>query len=860
MDSFKMSFIITVFNEEKTITQFLESVANQSKLPDEIIIVDAGSKDNTVSKIQKFKSKRKKNFNLKIFVKKGNRSIGRNYAIKKSTFNIILSSDAGCILDKNWIKNLVLPFKDKNIDVVSGYYKPIAKNVFQKCLATYTSVMPDKIDKENFLPSSRSVAFRKSAWKKAGGYPENLDTCEDLVFDKRMKDLNLKFFFAKNAVVYWPQRKNLKQAFKQFFNYAVGDGYANYFRPQTPFLFLRYLFAIYLVIISVIIKSLLLYGLVFLAPVLYLIWAIVKNYEYVGNKEALFFLPLLQITSDIAVLFGTTWGYVKHLLKINYLLAIRNNFPLLILLVVYSLSVLSMIGVGIPNQFHPFPYQMDEWHQSQSVRDVFKFGTLNLSGAANGTMFHFFLSGILLLPFIVFKIVNPFVIKNAIDAIPMQEKLFIILRLNTLFFGVLTLIFMWKIARKLKLNSFLAVALFFVTSAWLSLSNFFKYDIALTFWVVLSLYYLIKYRFSPTFSNFVLGSIFCALAFSVKVSGLPLLPILVLAYFLFTPSIIKNLKTLIAGLFIYFLTAIFFGIPDIVFGGRSMFDYLYLNIVTSPSSSGAFNLGTSLWNFTLLHKLPLIFGHVFYFFSIVSIIFILGLLIKNFLDKKYVEFKTELFLFLSFALFALSVAWLRVFISANRLLVVLPFLVIFDLIFINKAQSFLQKRRIFLLIATAIFVILFLIQVFESYLWVGLRFSALPEQAASAWVLKNIPANSGVGLENIPLYQNIPDYMLKEFYNKQYYSGTKTRYNYTIVSSNSKVFPQYIVIANINYDGKFFKFSAKNLLVTKLKAAGYRRIAYFPLQLPLYRYFDSYYYYPEMGLIAFPESISIFKK
>ena len=90
MESLKISFVCTVFNEGKTIIKFLESIDNQSKLPNEIIIVDAGSSDETVSIINSFKSKKK--LNLKVFIKKGNRSVGRNYGVKKSIFNIIVTS------------------------------------------------------------------------------------------------------------------------------------------------------------------------------------------------------------------------------------------------------------------------------------------------------------------------------------------------------------------------------------------------------------------------------------------------------------------------------------------------------------------------------------------------------------------------------------------------------------------------------------------------------------------------------------------------------------------------------------------------------------------------------------------------
>ena len=141
-----------------------------------------------MNKIKDYRLKIKgKGIEFKLIIKKGNIAIGRNEAIKNANNEIILVSDVGCILDKDWVKNISAPFEDKKVDVVAGFYEPIADSVFEKCLATYTSVMPDKIDPENFLPSSRSVAFKKSAWKEVGGYPEWLDTCEDLYFARELK-------------------------------------------------------------------------------------------------------------------------------------------------------------------------------------------------------------------------------------------------------------------------------------------------------------------------------------------------------------------------------------------------------------------------------------------------------------------------------------------------------------------------------------------------------------------------------------------------------------------------------------------------------------------------------------------------
>ena len=44
---------------------------------------------------------------------------------------------------------------------------------------------------ETFLPSGRSIAFKKSAWKEVGGYPENLYTGEDTLFDLKLKEKGL---------------------------------------------------------------------------------------------------------------------------------------------------------------------------------------------------------------------------------------------------------------------------------------------------------------------------------------------------------------------------------------------------------------------------------------------------------------------------------------------------------------------------------------------------------------------------------------------------------------------------------------------------------------------------------------------
>jgi len=214
MKDIKVSLICTLKNEESSIREFLDSILSQSRLPDEVVIVDGGSTDRTVEIINSvINSYIGKCDLIKLIVKKGaNRAEGRNIAIKNTEYDIIASTDAGCRLDKDWLENLIKPFEDDaSVDVVSGWYEADARTEFEKCVAelTYPKLKMVLKNPDKFLPSSRSVAYKKECWEKVGGYPEQLYNNEDTLFDLNLKKTGCKFTFAPNAVVYWRVRSNL---------------------------------------------------------------------------------------------------------------------------------------------------------------------------------------------------------------------------------------------------------------------------------------------------------------------------------------------------------------------------------------------------------------------------------------------------------------------------------------------------------------------------------------------------------------------------------------------------------------------------------------------------------------------------
>lgn len=853
----KISFISTILNESKTIERFIDSIERQSKIPDEIILVDGGSKDNTVNIVQKKIKDYGKKLNVKLIKKTGNRSVGRNEAIRHSTGEIILTSDAGCILDKDWVKNIIKPFQNKNISVSSGFYHAITKNVFEKCLSTYTCVMDDKVNVDEFLPSSRSVAFRKSAWEKVGGYPEDLDTCEDLVFDRNLKSKGLKFKFSKDAFVYWPQRENIWQAIKQFFYYAVGDGRARYFRQQTPYLFLRYIFGFYLLFLIPIMKSFLLITLCFTLLILYCIWSILKNYKYVNDLRALFYLPILQFSSDLAVMIGTVFGFIKQLSKKNILGWITSNKGIFLILLVYIATMLLLIQWGIPNISHPFNYAMDEWHFSQALRAFVNHGTGLVSGSANIPFYHIVSSVIFLVPFYLFSIVNPLAIKSSIDNLPMQQALFEILRLHTLLYGVLSVYFIYDLFKKY-FNSFSIafVAIFTFTPIWLLLTNYYKYDITLIFWIITTIYLIFKYYKSQNINHFIFAGFACGLALSTKFTALPLFLSYALSYFIFTKK--KNYKYFSVAIFVSLLVFTFVGIPDIVFGKGNYYELINSTIVQGPKVSEAFNLGYPAWFYLIFKQFPAIFGYFITFFYYLSLLFYTIFLSLKFTEGKIKEYRVELFLYLSSLLFLLSTVSFNLDGGGNRALVLLPFMVLLPVLLVKHFSHTLiytkYKKVVYLILVLGI-----ILQVVQSYAWVSVKIFDDPREQSSKWIFENIPKGSEIGIENIPIYQMLPDFVLKEYYFKEYNNNFKTIYKYKVISSKDNL-PKYVIVTN-DYDNvSYISNSPKNDLVKKLNKEGYKKIRVFSPELKYYNLFADRVYFIIINIIQTPVSISIYEK
>lgn len=253
MEPVNVSVIVTVLNEQKSIRGLLDSLAEQTRRPDQLVICDGGSSDGTVAAIHDAIWRHGRRLGeVELFVLPGaNISRGRNAAIKRARGPLIAATDAGVHLDQRWLESITSPWvcPEQRIAgsgplAAGGFFVPDAETVFEIAMAATILPALDDVDPQRFLPSSRSVAFLKSAWESAGGYPEWLDYCEDLIFDFRMNALAPStanaFVWCPGATVHFRPRSSLRSFWRQYYRYARGDGKADLWRMRHAVRYVTY--------------------------------------------------------------------------------------------------------------------------------------------------------------------------------------------------------------------------------------------------------------------------------------------------------------------------------------------------------------------------------------------------------------------------------------------------------------------------------------------------------------------------------------------------------------------------------------------------------------------------------------------
>jgi glycosyltransferase involved in cell wall biosynthesis len=240
MNASCVSLVCTVRDEADNIAALLDSMLAQTRPADEIVINDCGSRDATAAIVERYIAA-----GHPIRLVRGGHNIpsGRNNAIRHARGPLIASTDAGLTLDPHWLERIVAPLASGNADVIGGFFRPAPHTLFELALGATNYRAVEEIEPAKFLPFGKSVAFRKQAWERVGGYPEWASHCEDLLFDMALKRDGARFAFVPGALVLFRPRSSFRAFARQYFLYARGDGVANLWPLRHGIRYVTYLAA-----------------------------------------------------------------------------------------------------------------------------------------------------------------------------------------------------------------------------------------------------------------------------------------------------------------------------------------------------------------------------------------------------------------------------------------------------------------------------------------------------------------------------------------------------------------------------------------------------------------------------------------
>ena len=306
-----VSVIATVKNEEKNIHLLLDSLIEQTRLPDEVVICDGGSTDNTIEVLLSYQAW----LPIKVLVvPDSNISQGRNQAISAAVGPVIAATDAGVVLAPYWLEELVRPIEQGETAVSAGWFEADPYTDFEVVMGS--TVLPSRrdIDPETFLPSSRSVAFLKSAWEAVGGYPEWLDFGEDLVFDFALREQYGNFPFVDTAVAYFRPRGSIRSFFRQYYAYARGDGKANLWPKRHLIRYVTYLVGLPFLLWLIWKEKVAGWVMLFAGTAVYCqrpaqrLWKNTWGWRPPARLRAFALIPIIRLVGDIAKMIGYPAG------------------------------------------------------------------------------------------------------------------------------------------------------------------------------------------------------------------------------------------------------------------------------------------------------------------------------------------------------------------------------------------------------------------------------------------------------------------------------------------------------------------------------------------------------------------------
>ncbi|WP_138990476.1 glycosyltransferase family 2 protein [Larkinella sp. C7] len=216
----RFSVIIPVYNRPDELRELLESLSRQTRVPDEIVVVEDGSVNRADAVVESFKNRLDIHY---YFKPNGGQGFARNYGFERATGDYFVIFDSDALVPPHYFAAVEQRLQTDWLDAYGGpdaahpSFTPIQKAISYSMTSPFTTG-GIRGSKKNlggkFHPRSFNMGFSRQVYEKIGGYKISR-MGEDIEFAIRIIDNDFKTGLLPEAFIYHKRRTNFGQFYRQ---------------------------------------------------------------------------------------------------------------------------------------------------------------------------------------------------------------------------------------------------------------------------------------------------------------------------------------------------------------------------------------------------------------------------------------------------------------------------------------------------------------------------------------------------------------------------------------------------------------------------------------------------------------------
>jgi len=222
-----LSVIICAYNEQDWIGKTLNSLLQQKRLPDEIIVVNNASTDNTEGVVRQIIAEHPE-LPIKIVLqpRKGLHH-ARETGWRAARSDIIVITDADILFPPEWLQQYETAFADPSVDAITGIlrYNDAPAIINWMTWISDQLYQPEGIGRlmtKEYVLTGGNSAYRRTMLEAVDGYLNKPpDMLEDRHMSHKIQSAGYKVIFARQIKVWHTYRRFQKEGLRGFLKYTV---------------------------------------------------------------------------------------------------------------------------------------------------------------------------------------------------------------------------------------------------------------------------------------------------------------------------------------------------------------------------------------------------------------------------------------------------------------------------------------------------------------------------------------------------------------------------------------------------------------------------------------------------------------